>query len=385
MNQLTADHTYRRHEAALLRYARSITRNADDASDALQNAWVKLLAAGHDEPPRPLLFRVVHNESVSILRRRRPSELLADDSAAVAVAGPDERYAQRERAHELLRDLRELPEGQRAAFVLRELEDRDYDEIAAALGVTANNARQLVFAARSSIQDVESGRGLECERVRAHILHTGEDGRLRRRTLRAHLRSCGACRDFAGARRPVRRRLLAWWPFGTAPLLAGAAVSPAGPAVLRGAAALVASIAATTGVITLEPPQPAEPHAAAAARAKRKANRPAAAKLAPVAVTTVAQATTTKRAAAQPAKATASKPKPRATKAAASVTATTTTTSDPQARRADTKADRLQESDAPDKSPQRGDTQPAREQQPAAQQHGDGDRALSGNAQEPRS
>ena len=250
---MTATELYRRDEAALLRYARSITRNPDDASDALQSAWLKLLSAGQREPSRPLLFRVVHNEAVSILRRRRPAAALADDAPALAV-DPGEQFVQREQAEQILRDLRQLPDGQRAALVMRELEDRDYDEIAVTLGVTQNNARQLVFAARTSIQEVESGRGLECERVRASFMHS--DGRrLRRRTLRAHLRSCDACRDFVGERRGSRRRgILAWWPFGGASLAAGAAAVPATPVFLRGAATLVASVAAATGVVHVERP-----------------------------------------------------------------------------------------------------------------------------------
>ncbi len=67
---------YRRHHQALYRYCRSIVRDEDDAQDALQSAMTRALVAlrsqERDLAVRPWLFRIVHNEAVTILRRRRP-------------------------------------------------------------------------------------------------------------------------------------------------------------------------------------------------------------------------------------------------------------------------------------------------------------------------
>jgi RNA polymerase sigma factor (sigma-70 family) len=95
---------YARHESALLGYCRSITRDPEDARDALQTAMARAYAglAGRlsDAPVRPWLFRIAHNESVNVLRRRRPDVPLIDGDLAV-VSAADE-TATRAAAHELL-------------------------------------------------------------------------------------------------------------------------------------------------------------------------------------------------------------------------------------------------------------------------------------------
>src|SRR5918998_3385359 len=66
---------YERHHQALYRYCRSIVRHDHDAQDALQNTMARAFAALQDRPRdlelRPWLFRIAHNEAVSIVRRRR--------------------------------------------------------------------------------------------------------------------------------------------------------------------------------------------------------------------------------------------------------------------------------------------------------------------------
>src|ERR1700733_13609857 len=65
---------YERYHQPLYRYCRSIVRNDADAQDALQaalaNAFAALRAGRRDAPLRPWLFRIAHNEAISLLRRR---------------------------------------------------------------------------------------------------------------------------------------------------------------------------------------------------------------------------------------------------------------------------------------------------------------------------
>src|SRR5437588_5103996 len=80
---------YERHHQALYRYCRSILRHDADAQDALQSTFAAAfagLARGQcDAPIRPWLFRIAHNEAVSLLRRRRPTaELSALNDACSA-------------------------------------------------------------------------------------------------------------------------------------------------------------------------------------------------------------------------------------------------------------------------------------------------------------
>jgi len=65
---------------------------------------------------KPWLFRIAHNESVSLLRRRRPTAEL-NERTTPSVSGPEVAYAQRERLKVLLDDVARLPYRQRGALV----------------------------------------------------------------------------------------------------------------------------------------------------------------------------------------------------------------------------------------------------------------------------
>jgi RNA polymerase sigma factor (sigma-70 family) len=123
---------YARHEAALLGYCRSITRDPEDARDALQTALAHAYAGFDAKPPgapvRAWLFRIAHNESVNVLRRRR-SDVPLDDGDLSAASAADE-TVKRAAAHELLAEVARLPVRQRGALVLRELQGLAYGEIA---------------------------------------------------------------------------------------------------------------------------------------------------------------------------------------------------------------------------------------------------------------
>ncbi|HEV3319350.1 MAG TPA: sigma-70 family RNA polymerase sigma factor [Solirubrobacteraceae bacterium] len=189
---------YERYHQAIYRYCRSIVRNDHDAQDALQSAMVRaytaLCASERDLSVRPWLFRIAHNEAISILRRRPQEDQLVD--VHESLDSDVERTAEeRERLSMLLADLQALPERQRAALLMRELSGLSIEEIAGALSVSTGAAKQTLFEARSSLHEFAKGRAMECEAVRRAI--SEHDGRvLRGRGLRAHLRDCSSCRDF---------------------------------------------------------------------------------------------------------------------------------------------------------------------------------------------
>jgi RNA polymerase sigma factor (sigma-70 family) len=189
---------YERHHQALYRYCRSIVRDHDDAQDALQStmthAFMALRASDRDLAVRPWLFRIAHNEAVSILRKRRPDDCLVDEHLPSDIS-VERTVDQRERLRVLVSDLKTLPERQRAALLMRELSGLPIKEIAVALSVSTGAAKQTVFEARSSLHELAQGRVMECETVRRAI--SDGDGRmLRGRGIGAHLHGCAGCRDF---------------------------------------------------------------------------------------------------------------------------------------------------------------------------------------------
>jgi RNA polymerase sigma factor (sigma-70 family) len=189
---------FRRYHQDLYRYCLAILRSPDDAQDALQSTMVKAMQALPGESRhidlKPWLYRIAHNESIDIVRRRAGSAPLP---AELAAPGPGlAREAEsRERLGTLLADLETLPERQRGALVMRELSGLEFAEIGAALGTSAAVARQTVYEARLSLRQIETGREMRCDEVTMALSEA--DGRVtRRRDIRAHLRACPDCRRF---------------------------------------------------------------------------------------------------------------------------------------------------------------------------------------------
>jgi RNA polymerase sigma factor (sigma-70 family) len=189
---------YRRYLPALIRYCRGILLVQEDAEDAAQSAMLAALRSLPERPPqlklRAWLFRVAHNEAISVVRRRHPHDSieLAEDIPSADVAdGADTRA----RVRQLITDLHSIPERQRAALVMREFCGLDYHEIAGALGGSESAAMQTVFEARSALTVCEQGRELSCTGVQ-RLMSDGDRRSLRARRVRAHLRSCNCCRAF---------------------------------------------------------------------------------------------------------------------------------------------------------------------------------------------
>jgi RNA polymerase sigma factor (sigma-70 family) len=235
---------YERYREALARYCRSIVRDAEDAGDALQNTMVSVLRAlqghGPSGPVRPWLYRIAHNESVSIIRRRHPHEELSPetpDRADTEIAS-----LAKYRLDSLLSDLRSLPENQRGALVMRELGGLEYAEIADALHLSPVSARKHVFEARVALNDIAVGRETDCGEIMRRI--SDGDGRvLRARSVRGHLRGCPSCSAFERGMR-TRSKTLGLIP--TLPLVGTGAVVAA---VLHGGGGASTSVLAAGGSV----------------------------------------------------------------------------------------------------------------------------------------
>jgi RNA polymerase sigma factor (sigma-70 family) len=237
-----------RYHQRLYRYCLAIVGDTQDAQDALQNTMVKVLRALPGEGRRielkPWLYRIAHNESIELLRRRRETRELDADLAAPG-RGLSEEVASRERLRLLLADLEELPERQRGALIMRELSGLDFDEIGTALGTSAATARQTVYEARLGLRQMDEGREMTCAAV-TRALSDG-DGRVsRRRDLRAHLRTCADCRRFREEIEGRERDLAALSPL-PAVVAAGLLQGSLGGGAIGGAAGSGGGLAAGLG------------------------------------------------------------------------------------------------------------------------------------------
>jgi RNA polymerase sigma factor (sigma-70 family) len=189
---------FRRYHQSLYRFCLAIVGNPDDASEALQNTMIKVLRALPGEERKielkPWLYRIAHNESIDLLRRRRETRQLDVEQVAPGY-GLAEDAATRERLRRLIVDLKALPERQREVLVMRELAGLEFEEIGSALDTSGAVARQTLYEARQSLRQMEEGREMNCASVTKSL--SDGDGRVtRRRDVRAHLRSCAHCQAF---------------------------------------------------------------------------------------------------------------------------------------------------------------------------------------------
>ena len=152
-----------------LRYATHLLDgDARLAEDVVQEAWIKAWRALPDFAGRSKvqtwIFTIVQRETYDRRRRNRP--LAVDDSILEPIAqrerersriatssqnDPEREVLQRELWETLTLALSELPWTQRSAWMLRELEDLSYGEIAHVLGTTPTVVRGQLHRARRTL------------------------------------------------------------------------------------------------------------------------------------------------------------------------------------------------------------------------------------------
>jgi RNA polymerase sigma factor (sigma-70 family) len=202
---------YERYHQELYRYCYSLVRDRDDAYDALQSTLLRAFAAlrreQRDAPLRPWLYRIAHNEAVSVIRRR-PGVSQPVAAREGSVPSAEDLAGERARLALLVADLQALSERERGVLLMRELSGLSHREIALALEISVHTVKHAILAARRSLRECEDGRSMSCADVRASV-SDGHGGVFR---TRAHLRNCRSCAEFAAEIRARRADLRALTP-----------------------------------------------------------------------------------------------------------------------------------------------------------------------------
>ncbi len=152
----------RRYQRAVHRLAWSLTRNASDADDLAQEAFVRAWGAiGRFEIGQPLypwLARIVTNQAFSLFRhrRRRPEtsiEPLVEAGQQWGVDDDPAEHSERGERDALLREcFAYLAEEHQAVLALRAVQDLSYDEIARALNVPIGTVMSRLSRARADLK-----------------------------------------------------------------------------------------------------------------------------------------------------------------------------------------------------------------------------------------
>jgi len=150
----------RRYGDVLYGHAFRMVGSQDDASDLVQRALVtgfKKLASCKD-PSRvgAWLFRILSNLSKDHLRSPRRSDLSLDRLPEVSGSGGDplEAVHRGEIRGRLEVAMGQLTPEQREAFLMKHVEGRSYEEMAAVLDVSAASLKMRVHRAREALQDL---------------------------------------------------------------------------------------------------------------------------------------------------------------------------------------------------------------------------------------
>jgi RNA polymerase sigma-70 factor, ECF subfamily len=146
----------RQHERLVLVTALRLAGNLPDAQDVSQEVFLKLYrnlgkVAGEDRVAC-WLYRVTVNACHDLRRRRRREHPVEDIGLASGGADPHQAFAENERSRVLELSLRMLPEKERAALVLRDLEGLSTEEVARALGSSEATVRSQVSKARVKVK-----------------------------------------------------------------------------------------------------------------------------------------------------------------------------------------------------------------------------------------
>ncbi|MBV9312049.1 MAG: RNA polymerase sigma factor, partial [Solirubrobacterales bacterium] len=249
-----------RYESRLLAFCRHLLGSREDAEDVLQEVFAAsfnaMLADERAINVRPWLYRIARNRSLNHLRR---SQAIASDAMDVHLsdngASTADKVHDREEFRLLVGDIQELPETQRTALILREMDALSYEQIAEAMETTVPSVKSLLVRARVSLAEAAQARLLSCEEVRTELGEVAEGLRRKPSVLvRRHLRTCDRCSAFKLQLRETNKALGAMLPISAIVVLkklvfahvghsasSGATVSGA-----AGSSAAAGSVAAST-------------------------------------------------------------------------------------------------------------------------------------------
>jgi RNA polymerase sigma-70 factor, ECF subfamily len=156
-----------RYERKIFRLTMNITRNREDAEDAMQDAFMKayshLDSFQEDSRFYTWLVRIAANEGLMRLRKRRPNQVSLDEPIESEDdfipqqiedwgPSPEQRYAQTEMRDILRSVIEELSPDFRVVFVLRDVEGLSTEETAEAVGISEAAVKSRLLRARLKLR-----------------------------------------------------------------------------------------------------------------------------------------------------------------------------------------------------------------------------------------
>jgi RNA polymerase sigma-70 factor (ECF subfamily) len=151
-----------RYETKLRRYARKFLVNKDDIDDTLQDIFIKayehIQSYDPHRPFSPWVYRIAHNELITLLRKRKREPFIALDPDTIfphptAKETADGDTMREELTKELETCLDTLDPKYRAPLVLYFYEDMDYKTIADVLRIPVSTVGVRINRAKKQLSD----------------------------------------------------------------------------------------------------------------------------------------------------------------------------------------------------------------------------------------
>src|SRR3954465_11439318 len=208
-----------RYQSRLLAFCRHMLGSTEDAEDVLQEVFTAsynaMIADQRPINARPWLYRIARNRCLNHLRRPTSAgqdsmDIFETDGGATTA----DTVHKREEFRQIVADVQDLPETQRTALLLREIDALCYDDIALAMDTTVPSVKSLLVRARVSLAEAAEARLLTCEEVRLELGQVAEGLAKTTAPARRHLKGCERCRVFKGELRRANRALAAVYPLG---------------------------------------------------------------------------------------------------------------------------------------------------------------------------
>jgi RNA polymerase sigma factor (sigma-70 family) len=253
-----------RYQSRLLAFCRHMLSSKEDAEDVLQEvfaaAFNAILADEREINVRPWLYRIARNRSLNHLRR---AQAVGVDSMDIHFSEHGQTTADKVHRREdfrlLIADVQDLPETQRTALLLREIDALSYEQIAEAMETTVPSVKSLLVRARVSLAEAAEARLLSCDEVRRELGEVAEGLARTTAPVRRHLRSCERCATFRKQLKETNKALAALFPVGPLLLLkktllahlGTSAAAGGGSAAASGGAAAAGAAAAQAGISTV--------------------------------------------------------------------------------------------------------------------------------------
>ena len=156
----------RRYNQTLYRAVRSYLRDGDDVQDAMQEAYVKAYTKldqfKGDSAFSTWLVRIGINEALQVLRKQRTMHIYTDPGQRAegltqlpdtGQMNPEQRTIRDEHRRLLEQAVDRFPDGYRAVYMLREVEEMSVAEVSQVLGITESNVKVRLHRAKIMVKD----------------------------------------------------------------------------------------------------------------------------------------------------------------------------------------------------------------------------------------